>query len=141
MPTNMTYQATSPDGGMAANSVSNPTDNQQTPTKPNRDMQIATTSNSITEPCTSTTRSVSPTSIGSNISPTEQREIFQRIDDLFDYINNPVDELDLALSMVAGDDFDRLIEDTIEAFDKQNFVTRGFLAKLPELQHRFLVGS
>ncbi len=37
------------------------------------------------------------------------------------------------------DGLDKIIEQTIEAFDRQNFLTKGFLAKVPEMQYNFLV--
>ena len=59
---------------------------------------------------------------------------------LFNSIQHPADALDIALARADDENLSKLIDQTIEAFDKQNFLTRGFLAKLPDYQHRFLVG-
>ena len=38
-------------------------------------------------------------------------------------------------------ELDSVIEQTINAFDKQNFITRGFLTKVPQMQYQFLVST
>ena len=58
---------------------------------------------------------------------------------LFSSIQHPADALDIALARADDENLNRLIDQTIEAFDKQNFLTRGFLAKMPDYQHKFLV--
>ncbi len=65
------------------------------------------------------------------------------IETLFKSVQRPADALDIALADAnSGDEnLDKLIDQTIEAFDKQNFLTRGFLAKMPDYQHRFLVST
>ena len=58
---------------------------------------------------------------------------------LFSSIQHPADALDIALARADDENLNKLIDQTIEAFDKQNFLTRGFLAKMPDYQHKFLV--
>ena len=61
------------------------------------------------------------------------------ISSLFSSIQHPADALDIALARADDENLNKLIDQTIEAFDKQNFLTRGFLAKMPDYQHKFLV--
>ena len=63
------------------------------------------------------------------------------IQSLFKSVQHPADALDIALAKADEENLDKLIDQTIEAFDKQNFLTRGFLAKVPDYQHKFLVRS
>ncbi len=70
---------------------------------------------------------------------TTEKQDCNSIRDLFQSIQHPADALDIALAKAADENLDKLIDQTIEAFDKQNFLTRGFLAKMPDYQHRFLV--
>ena len=37
------------------------------------------------------------------------------------------------------DDLDKFIEQTVKSYDKQNFVPKGFLGRVPELQQNYLV--
>ena len=77
-----------------------------------------------------------PTRKGGN-SGTQECET---IEELFRSVEGPSDHRDITLSKIEEEDFDKLTEKTIEVYNKQNFVTRGFLAKLPDLQHTYLVG-
>ena len=38
-------------------------------------------------------------------------------------------------------ELDCIIEQTISAFDKQNFINKGVLAKIPQMQYKFLVNN
>ena len=37
------------------------------------------------------------------------------------------------------EELDSVIEQAIRAYDKQNFVNKGFLARIPQMQYKFLV--
>ena len=68
-----------------------------------------------------------------------EKQDCESVESLFNSIRHPADALDIALAKADDENLSKLIDQTIEAFDKQNFLTRGFLAKLPDYQHRFLV--
>ena len=64
----------------------------------------------------------------------------ETIEELFRSVEDPSDGREMTLEEIEGENLDKLTEKTVEAYNKQNFVTRGFLAKLPALQHTYLVG-
>lgn len=64
---------------------------------------------------------------------------FDTVNTLLDLIDGPLDILDITLPTTDEDNLEKAIDQTIEAFDKQNFLTRGFLAKMPNYQQKFLV--
>ena len=70
---------------------------------------------------------------------TTEKQDCDSILSLFSSIQHPADALDIALARADDENLNKLIDQTIEAFDKQNFLTRGFLAKMPDYQHKFLV--
>ena len=55
-------------------------------------------------------------------------------------ISSPASDFDETLGNEDDGTLDKLIERTIDAFGLSNNMTRGYLAKIPEYQHKFLVG-
>ncbi len=58
-------------------------------------------------------------------------------------IHSPANALDVALVTNEDDNscLDALIDQVIDGFNMQNFMNRGFLAKLPQYQHKFMVSE
>ena len=64
----------------------------------------------------------------------------ETIEELFRSVEGPSVDRPMTLEEIEEENLDKLTEKTVEAYNKQNFVTRGFLAKLPDVQHTYLVG-
>ena len=58
---------------------------------------------------------------------------------LFETEDDPTDVLNFALAKADEENLEKLAEQAITAYDRQNFLTKGFLSKIPGYQHTYLV--